>query len=73
MVVTFEILDQLKRAAVGRQRRRQIETIEQPCTPSELCATLLKAMGIDTHANLSTSSGRPTRILEANAIDEILS
>ena len=48
------------------------EPSSDPCTPAELCATLLKQLGVDTDQTITTSTGRPMRILESAAIPGIL-
>lgn len=52
----------------GQTDRLGHEPSEDPCTPAELCATLLKQLGIDTNQTITSSSGRPIRVLEASGI-----
>jgi hypothetical protein len=59
--------------AVGSSTARGEGPRDRPCTPSQLLATLYRAMGIDPAKTVKDGSGRPRHLLEdRNSIPELL-
>jgi Protein of unknown function (DUF1501) len=55
----------------GQTDRLGHEPTEAPCTPAQLCVTLLKQLGVNTDQTITTSSGRPIRVLDEAEIPGI--
>ncbi len=54
----------LKRGYVyGSTGPQGYEPADNPCTPMDLSATILKSMGIDPESMLTTPSGRPLAMI----------
>ncbi len=51
-------------AVAGSTDARGEEPTELPVSPADLYATILRALGADTEAVLTTSDGRPIRVVE---------
>ena len=63
-----------KGAVAGKTDARGEEPAELPVSPTDLYATVLRALGADTEAVLTTPDGRPIRVVEEDAkpVREIL-
>jgi hypothetical protein len=48
---------------LGRTDRQAAEVTAEACTPEDVAATALFALGIDHHKEYQTSSGRPIHIV----------
>ena len=58
---------------IGKTDARGEAPVERPVSPQDLAATILERLGVDPSRELTTSSGRPVRILAEGApIREVL-
>ncbi|MBM81589.1 MAG: hypothetical protein CMJ78_13500 [Planctomycetaceae bacterium] len=62
-----------KGAAYGTTNNEGMEPDENPCSPEDLSATILAALGVKRSQTLETRSGRPMQLFrEGTAIDALL-
>jgi hypothetical protein len=57
---------------VGQTSQDGMEVVERPTTAPEFLATICRAVGVDPHTENISEDRRPVKIVEAQAIQEIL-